>query len=264
MFEIVIELAASTLFCLDKPWNEALTNLLEIGTGCIELTDEGLHALTQRRVDSLLELKESYGLRYSLNAPFADVNIAANDSSLREAILRRLERSIQWACDLEVEALVFHPGASSALERFSPSTAWRFNLESVRRLFLYSREKGVRAMIENVPEPFPFLLKSVDDFKRFYGEVGVEIEMVFDVAHAHLRGEIREFMMCLGEKICHVHVSDNNGGSDEHLPLGGGSINWMETMAAVKAMNLDGWVVVESLKGVEESLGILRNLLDCV
>jgi len=261
---MVIELAASTLFCLDKPLNEVLANLLEIGTKCIELTDDGLHALTRRHVDMLLELKESYSLRYSLHAPFADVNIAALDSSLREAILRRLERSIQWASDLEVEALVFHPGASSALEHFSPCTAWRVNLESVRRLFLYAQEKGVRAMIENVPEPFPFQLKSVDDFEHFYGEVGIEIEMVFDVAHAHLRGEIKAFMRCLGEKIRHIHVSDNNGGSDEHLPLGEGSIDWVETMAAVKAMNLDGWVVVESFKGVEDSLRLLRNLLDRV
>lgn len=259
-----MDLGVSTLFCLHKPFEEALTDIVFTGTECIELTDEGLHALTQLRVERLLELKASYGLRYALHAPFADINIAAYDAFVRETVLRRLEASIRWASALGVEALVFHPGAKGAMELFYPGIAWRMNLESVRRLLKFARDYGVSAMIENVPEPFPFLLKSVEDFERFYDEVGLDVMMVLDIAHASLRGETEEFIRRFRGRMGHIHVSDNLGGSDEHLQLGEGSIDWEKTMAAVKASRFEGWVVVESFNGVGESLRLLERLRDRV
>lgn len=264
MSEMAIELAASTLFCLHKPLEDALSDIAQAGTRLIELTDDGPHALTEARVDTLLELKEALGLRYSLHAPFADVNIAAPDAHLREAILRRLEASIRWASDLEAEALIFHPGALTALELFYPGEAWRLNMESVRRLVRFARERGVSAMVENVPEPVPFLMRSVKDFERFYDEAGIEVEMALDIAHAHLRGEIKEFLGRLGGRIGHIHVSDNHGGGDEHLRLGAGSIDWEGAISAVEASPFKGWVVVESFEGVDESIRLLRRLLSRV
>ncbi len=255
-----MDFGVSTLFCLHKPFEEALTEMVLTGTRCIELTDEGLHALTQPQVERLLELKASYGLRYALHAPFADINISAYDTSVREAVLRRLEASIRWASSLDVEAMVFHPGAMGALEHFYTGVAWRLNLKSVRRLMKYAQDYSVSAMIENVPEPFPFLMKSVDDFERFYDEVGVDVSMVLDIAHASLRGETEEFLSRFRNTIGHIHVSDNHGESDEHLQLGEGSIDWEKTMAAVKASSFEGWVVVESFEGVGESLKLLQRL----
>lgn len=257
-----MELGVSTLFCLHKPFDEALTEILLADTRCIELTDEGLHALTQPRVERLLELKASYGLRYTLHAPFADANIAAYDASVREAVLRRLEASMVWASALDVEALVFHPGASGAMEHFYPGVAWRLNLKSVRRLMKFARDYGVPAMIENVPEPFPFLMKSVEDFERFYNEVGLDVKIVLDIAHSNLRRETGEFIRQFHDRIGHIHVSDNLGGSDEHLQLGKGSIDWEETISTIKAFHFDGWVVIESFNGIEESLRLLERLKD--
>ena len=40
---------------------------------------------------------------------------------------------------------------------------------------------GVTPALENVPEPFPFVLKSVSDFRRFYEESGIEVGIALDV-----------------------------------------------------------------------------------
>jgi sugar phosphate isomerase/epimerase len=256
-----MQLAASTLFCLHKPLEEALPEIILIGTRCIELVDAGLHTLSHTRVERLLELKSSYDLQYALHAPFTDINLAADDHHIREAVLKRLETSIRWASTLGAKALVFHPGNSTALERFSPGASYRLNMRSVLRLLRYADNYGVEAMIENVPEPFPYLLKSVDDFELFFKDVGLHARMVLDVAHSHLRGETLEFIKRFGNRIGHVHVSDNNGKADAHLQVGGGSINWKQIMAALKASPFDGWVTVESYRGVEESLGLLKRLM---
>ncbi len=256
-----MHLAASTLFCLHKPLEEALLEIASAGTRYVEVVDAGPHTLNPGRVERLLELKDSHGLDYSLHAPFTDVNISADDPQIREAILRRIEASVRWASELGAGLFVFHPGNSTAVERLSPGSAWRLNLGSARRIIGYAEEHGVEALIENVPEPFPYVMKSVGDFERFFEELGKEASMVLDVAHANIRGETLEFLERLGDRIRHVHVSDNHGEADAHLRVGMGSIDWGETMGALKSLPFDGWVTVESYEGVGESLRLLRRLL---
>jgi len=256
-----MEIAVSTLFCLNKPLEEAMPLVLEAPTKFIELVDAGLHALSPSRVEVLLEIKEAHGLEYSVHAPYTDVNIAAEDPRVREAILGRLEASIRYASDLGAEMLVFHPGNTTALEwALPPGTAWRINLESARRLMDYAETLGVRAVIENVPEPFPFVMKSVEDFDRFYDEIGIEAFMVLDVAHAHIRGEELEFIERFGDRIGHVHVSDNRGDGDTHLRIGEGSVAWGEVMETLKESPFDGWVTIESHDAMAECVRLLEGL----
>jgi sugar phosphate isomerase/epimerase len=255
-----MDLAVSTLFCLHKTFEDALSEIIRAGSRFIEVVDAGPHTLTQPRVERLQEIKASYELRYSVHAPFTDVNLSADDSHVRDAILERLETSIRWASELG-EALVFHPGNSTAVERVSPGSAWDINLQSVRRLLRYAEECGVKALIENVPEPFPYVMKSVEHFARFFEEIGVEAGMVLDVAHANLRSEALEFIRRFGDRIEHVHVSDNDGESDVHLRIGEGNIDWEETVKSLRESPFDGWVTIESYSGISESLGLLRPLV---
>jgi sugar phosphate isomerase/epimerase len=256
-----MEVAVSTLYCLHKLLEETMQIIPEIPSKFIELMDAGRHALSPSRVKTLLDIKETHGLEYSVHAPYTDVNIAAEDSPVREAILGRLEASIRYASDLGSETLVFHPGNSTALEwSLPPETAWQINLESTRRLVDYAADLGVRAMIENVPEPFPFLMKSVEDFDRFYEEIGLEAFMVLDVAHAHITGEELEFIRRFGDRIGHVHVSDNHGDRDTHLRIGEGSVAWEEVMVALRESPFDGWITIESHEDIHECVRFLEDL----
>jgi sugar phosphate isomerase/epimerase len=115
-------------------------------------------------------------------------------------------------------------------------------------------------MIENVPEPFPFVMKSVDDFQRFYDEVGITAFVVLDVAHAHIREEELEFIERFGERIGHVHVSDNQGDRDTHLRIGEGSVRWDQVMEALKGSPFDGWVTIESHEAIAECIQLLEEL----
>jgi len=256
-----MEIALSTLFCLHKPFEQALGDLIDSGMRLIEFVDAGQHTLTEDRVEKLVELKDEYGLRYSIHAPYTDVNIAADDTIIRGAILERIEASIRWTSMLEASVLVFHPGNSTAIERFGPGLAWKINMESVDLILSCAEKYSVRALIENVPEPFPYVMKSVEDFQRFFDEMVRDVEMVLDVAHANIRGETLSFISSFSDVISHVHVSDNNGDRDVHLQLGKGSINWADTITSLSDVGYDGWVTVESLEGVGESIRLLEELI---
>ena len=84
---------------------------------------------------------------------------------------------------------------------------------------------------------------------------------VLDVAHAYLQGEIFQFIETFGSKIKHVHVSDNRGKADQHLPLGEGNINWSKVLDALEDVNYDGWLVIESYQKMGKSIEYLRALL---
>lgn len=137
--------------------------------------------------------------------------------------------------------------------------AWKINLESISEILNYADQKKVVAAIENMPDPFPFLLKSVRDFQHFFNDLNREVKMVLDLGHSNIRRESHKFVKTFQDKIVHIHVSDNNGDSDRHLQLGKGMINWSETVESLEKIRYNGWITVESYSGVEESINLLRE-----
>jgi sugar phosphate isomerase/epimerase len=254
------EIGLSMLYCLNESFPSLLNRLREVDVNHIEIDDEGLHTLNQRRVKKLKEVAEANNLDFVVHAPWAGINIAVLSPVLRRAILKRLEKSIVYAGQLGCRLWLFHPGSKTALSHIYPGKDWQQNLDSVRFLLRVARREGVEVAIENVPEPFPFLLKDVGDFHRFYEELNDDIGIVLDVAHAHLNSQIQDFMMQFPEKIVHMHVSDNDGVSDLHLGIGYGCIDWESVAEIVKGAKYSNLIVLESTDHVSESLQALREL----
>lgn len=70
------------------------------------------------------------------------------------------------------EYWVFHPGIESAVSGALSGLDWKVNLQSVQELLREAKHYGLKIAIENVPEPFPLLLRRVEDFRRFYEDLG--------------------------------------------------------------------------------------------
>jgi sugar phosphate isomerase/epimerase len=256
-----MEIAASTLCMLYKPLEDILQKLVYLPVNKIEIADSGNHSLNPRRVELLQEISSSYGIQYSVHAPYSDTNLSADDNLIREWILKRIRASIRFSSELEASCLVIHPGWTTATERFTLGRSWELNRRSVYWLLRHADDYGVEVLMENVPNPTPYLLVSVDDFQLFNEGMSPSMNYVLDVAHAYLQGEIFQFIETFGSKIKHVHVSDNRGKADQHLPLGEGNINWSKVLDALEDINYDGWLVIESYQKMEKSIEYLRALL---
>jgi sugar phosphate isomerase/epimerase len=256
-----MKIAASTLHLLNEPLENILNKLVELPVKRIELADSGKHALNPRIVERLQELASNYNLEYSIHAPYADTNLAADDDLIREWILKRIRASIRFSSELDAECLVLHPGWTTATEPFSRGRSWELNLRSLHWLMRYAGEYGVDCLMENVPNPTPYLLVTVDDFDLFDEEMEPSMSYVLDVAHAHLQSEEYRFIEKFGHKIKHVHVSDNWGDKDTHLPLGEGNINWRKVLDALDDAGFEGWLVIESYTEMYHNIKYLRDLL---
>jgi sugar phosphate isomerase/epimerase len=255
------EIGLSTLYCLGEPFEEVIKRLPKVETSYIEIVDDGFHTLSKQRVFTLKNIGDSYGLKYSVHAPFADVNIASPSKPMLKAMLKRLERSISCTSDLNAYLWVFHPGLKTGISMFYPGMDWLQNLKTSRLLFKIAGDYGVKIAIENVPEPYPFIMKSVEDFIKFYEEVNEDIGMVFDVGHANLNRQIDGFLTTFADKIVHIHAHDNDGKSDRHLRIGNGNIDWKNVVNLLRRISYDKVVIVESFEHVEECMHKLQQLL---
>ncbi|MFA5365333.1 MAG: sugar phosphate isomerase/epimerase family protein [Candidatus Bathyarchaeia archaeon] len=254
------EIGLSMLYSLREPFLVVPKLLNKIGVTHIELPDEGLHALNQRRVNKLKQVAKQLDLDYVVHAPWAGINIANPDPALRRATLKRLTKSLLYARQLDCRLWLFHPGMNTPLSHIYPGQDWQINLESVRALLKIAKREGVTIAIENVPEPFPFLMKNVDDFRRFYSELGDDIPMVLDVAHANINNQIQDFVSQFAKKIIHIHASDNNGTQDQHLGIGKGNIDWKNFAKQLNDIKYRNIVMIESTENVTESIQFLQRL----
>ncbi len=250
----------SMLFCLGEPFQLALKRINEFDVDWIEIVDEGLHTLNTKRVDVLKKIARDKGLEFTMHAPFVDINIASPNPVLRRVMLKRLERSLGYARKLNCRQWVFHPGWESSVKEFYPNLDWQTNLRSVRTLQNTSKKLGVDVAIENAPEPMHFLIKSMQDLALFYSELGDDIGLTLDVAHANTAGQTLEFIEKFSDKLVHVHVSDNEGKYDSHRGIGRGNIKWEDVADSLKRVGYKGIVMLESVENISQSLEALRRL----
>ena len=250
----------SMLYCLSEPFGKMVNRLSTVTTPYIEVVDDGLHTLTKQRVAMLNQAAKSADIKFTLHSPFADMNIASPSRMMLKATLERLTQSISFANALDAKLWVLHPGCKTGISMFYPGDDWKQNIKSIRALHKTAADYGVTVAIENLPEKYGFLMKSADDFQRFYEESGLDIGVVLDVGHANLENHVTAFFEKIPNKLVHVHVSDNMGENDQHLGIGYGAIDWQQLAGDLKQIGFSGTIVTESVSNVEESLQKLRQL----
>jgi sugar phosphate isomerase/epimerase len=95
---------------------------------------------------------------------------------------------------------------------------------------------GVRLMVENMGRSFG----TADELRPLF-EAAPDALFHLDVGHAHLGrrpkdpNRTAELVDAFGERLAHVHVHDNLGLEDLHLPLGVGSVDWPTVRAPQRA-----------------------------
>ncbi len=255
-------IGVSMLYCLSEPFGRMLKRLAKVDVQLVEVMDEGLHELTKARVVKLNEIAKAKGIHFTVHAPFADINIASPSKPLLKASIKRLEQSMSFARDLDAQLWVFHPGARTGISSFYPNQDWKQNTATIKDLHNTADKHGLNTAIENLPEKYGFLMKTPEDFQRFYKETSLhDIGIVLDVGHANLENQTINFLRRLPDKIVHMHLSDNMGEHDQHLGLGHGNIDWPKFAETLREIAYDKNIIIEAIHNVPESLQKLREML---
>jgi sugar phosphate isomerase/epimerase len=166
------------------------------------------------------------------------VNPADLTDSLRKASVQELLASIETAADLGVEKVVLHPGYCSGMGVHVMDRVKALALDSLRVTGRRAAELGLILCVENLMvRGSPFV--APEDFDLIFDEMP-DLKLVLDTGHAHIADpsgrRAIQFIQRHGQRLAHVHISDNQGTRDEHLPMGEGTIDFQFLAHALRTI----------------------------
>jgi len=237
---------SSPNFCLDSISN-VLPRVAEHFNRW-EIVSDLNHYLPDHQ-DELKALLPSYDLELSVHAPFLDINIAAFTEVSRRLAVSRVESTMETAVELDAEVVTLHPGYRGPASKYDPDRAFRLNRESLERIDLKARDLGIRPALENMP--FEGFILGATPQELLDMLEGLDMDICFDIGHANQTGTIEDFIP-LSSRFANMHIHDNLGKKDDHLPLGEGTVGYPGVLRRILE-NYSGPVVIES-HGVEDGL----------
>lgn len=118
-------------------------------------------------------------------------------------------------------------------------------IQSLLELVDLARQHDIKLMLENQPNGF---LNTPDSLMPIFNKVeGVLFHL--DIGHVQVAGGgenlSKEFLLKLKGKLAHVHISDNKGNNDDHLPIGAGIVDWDTSIRQLKKIGYDKTITLE-------------------
>jgi sugar phosphate isomerase/epimerase len=155
------------------------------------------------------------------------------------------KRAIDVAEELPFSRMVLHMGGSRETADPRKRDA---AFSSLEHLVLHAHHAGVTLAIENTTSEMgdPAYLRSFVDETRLTG-----LRFNFDIGHANLadgpaEDRLEKSFAPMRDLLASVHLHDNHGEKDEHLPPYDGTINWEAAVPMLKcAPAIDVPVVLE-------------------
>lgn len=227
--ELLGQIAASgfqglEIFCSRSHFDyTSKAEVQEIGRALADnrLTLASLHAPTSRDLSATREGGQP-------------LSICEVERVRRIEAMDELKRAIDVAEDMPFSRMIFHMGGP---RESSDPRKRDAAFSSLEHLILHARHLGVTICVENTTSEMgaPSYLRSFVDETRL-----TDLRFNFDIGHAQLaegaeEDRVGESFAPLKDLVAGVHVHDNHGEKDEHLPPYDGTIDWAAAAALLKS-----------------------------
>jgi sugar phosphate isomerase/epimerase len=209
--------------------------------------------------ESAATLLREAGLAVTFHGPFMDLRPGAIDAKIRRVSLERFAQVFEIASCFRPRSIVFHPSYD---EKYYVSSGrkWLENsIDTWMQLVPLAQGLDTRIALENVYEADPGCLGLLLDAlpPRCVG-------FCFDTGHYNAFAEsgLEAWIDRLGPRLVEIHLHDNRGALDEHLPVGEGTFPFARLFAILKERKLSPILTVEahSEKNLARTLSNISSL----
>jgi sugar phosphate isomerase/epimerase len=211
----------------------------EHGFEFLDLTIEGPKAaLDQIDVKAIRKLLDDTGMGVVGHTAWF-LPFASPVERVRRAAVEEIAASLPAFAAVGAQVVNVH--IVKGVGSFGHDSMTRLNGASFAELAKRAEPYGIRMMVEHPPD------KSVgiDDIRTILN-VDRRLGFHLDVGHANVGGDrLDGLLKAFGDRLCHVHLSDNRGREDDHMPLGAGRIDWPRAVRLLKASGYDGTITLE-------------------
>ncbi len=211
---------------------EALRKLHDMGIEEFEVSYDNFVATRRGREDELLDelasqVKKTNYRILSVHLPY-DRQTLEQLIQMKEGAITRMIRWLRAAHDMGASIAVIHTApAKSGYE-----DSLQVNVKAMERLSREARALGLTLAVENRLESDMFG-SSLEELTRLVESVE-GLAMCVDVGHLNANGrQPQDELPKVIKYIAEVHVHDNDGESDLHLPPMTGTIDWYRVAGAL-------------------------------
>jgi sugar phosphate isomerase/epimerase len=166
---------------------------------------------------------------------------------IRQASIAEVLGALDTAAELRAQKVVLHPSYIGGLGVFVMKEAMALAMDAFDQFARRASELGLTVCIENMfPKYHPFV--EPDDFIPIF-DAFPQFKLVLDTGHAHMgdpRGErTAGFITRFADRLEHLHISDNHGHLDDHLPVGHGSVDFHTLVRLLHRVGYDNTCTLE-------------------
>ncbi|MFH1092299.1 MAG: sugar phosphate isomerase/epimerase family protein [Pseudomonadota bacterium] len=243
-----------------RPLEDEIKNLAATGVDYLEICLDPPQAspeILRPKIPMIKRVLEGEGLQLLVAHLPTFVWLADIYPGIREASAAEVVKTLEISAELGIKKAVLHPGYLTGLMTFLKDYSQKASEESLSRILEKAGEFGLTICLENLfpragqmylPQEFTEVLEKFPD-----------LMMTLDLAHANIkapRERMKEMIQAGGARIRHVHLADNNGQEDDHLPVGAGRADLAGGLAALKAMGYDETITLEVFSPDREYLAM--------
>lgn len=201
------------------------------------------------------------GISYTFHAPHMDLAPGAVDSKIRKATRERLKHILHLAALVRPEVVVCHPGYDKWRYGMYQDLWLKGSMEMWGPLVKEAQKLDLTLALENVFEEGP------ETIERLLEEINSpHCGFCFDTGHwlAFSNRGWDEWINRLGKKMVEVHIHDNHGGKDQHLPPGDGKFDFRGFFHLLWTQQLSPIYTIEVHREVElaRSIETVRKYLE--
>lgn len=248
-------------------WIDALKVAAENGFDAFEVScifpSADPENTTPDQVEQAKEIVAKSEMEICVHAPFVELNTAAYSRGIREGSVEVVKKGIDFCHDLSGEIVIVHSGTITydqlkGIARDQHPLMqihWDHNIESLKQINGYANSKGITVCLENIG--FNSIDQTFEDLMEIREVVGESLKFTLDFGHARLHQGAEKAIDLLGEHIRHIHLTDNFGAKDDHLPVGDGDFDLSPFLDFFR--NFAHIITLETLELSEDPAPVLRG-----
>lgn len=248
---------------LDLPGRFAF--LADAGCGCVSVLQSVLDCDRGEKREAAAVLRER-DLTLCFHGNVQN-NLGKTPGTFDESFLARLYDELDWWREESGGRLhdCFSDSLKGPAAGATPAERLALSFELFRRHAAHFAGTPVRYGIENTcgsREPhdedyYNCPRRFQEAFDAFGGTPGAGL--LLDIGHAHVAArrqglDIGRYVDAIPLEICELHVTDNHGDADEHLPPGAGNLDFAALRDALARRGFDGPVNMEVCKDISNGL----------
>jgi sugar phosphate isomerase/epimerase len=164
--------------------------------------------------------------------------IGSPQRDLRQAAVTTTGKYLNTFAETGCKRVTLHASWPSSM--FTAAEGVEFQCESLQQITAMADPLGITILFE----PVGVFQETVENLKRILTQVP-QLAFHLDIGHFNLNHRSpAQTAETFADRLQHVHLHDNDGNRDLHLPMGTGNIDWADLVRRLKKV-YDGTITLE-------------------